>query len=71
MMRPSAIRGAHAVAYYDALVSDPLVAPSPSRVEDYYMETERPGIWWGQAAVELGLVGEADRADFQIVVGRP
>ncbi len=64
MMRPTAIKGNNAVAYYDALVTDPKVAQKPSRVEDYYLSTdEPPGMWWGQAAAELGLAGESGRED--------
>jgi len=69
MMRPTAIKGSNAVAYYDALVTDPKVAQKPSRVEDYYLSTdEPPGMWWGQAAAELGLVGESGREDFHALM---
>jgi len=69
MMRPTAIKGNNAVAYYDALVTDPKVAQKPSRVEDYYLSTvEPPGVWWGQAAAELGLAGESRREDFHALM---
>jgi len=69
MMRPTAIKGDHAVAYYDALVTDPKVAQKPSRVDDYYLSTdEQAGVWWGQAAGELGLVGESCREDFHALM---
>jgi len=69
MMRPTAIKGSNAVAYYDALVTDPKVAPKPRRVEGYYLSTdEQPGVWWGQAAAELGLVGESRREDFHALM---
>ncbi len=32
--------------------------------EDYYVvATEEPGLWWGELAARLGLVGEVDRED--------
>src|SRR5512140_559914 len=69
MMRPTAIKGENAVAYYDALVTDQAVASKPSRVEDYYLSTdEQPGVWWGHAAAELGLIGESSREDFHAVM---
>ncbi len=69
MMRPTSIKGDNAVAYYDALVTDPQLAQKPSRVEDYYVCTdEPPGVWWGQAAAELGLVGESRREDFHALM---
>ena len=69
MMRPTAIKGGGAVAYYDALVTDQGAARRSSRVEDYYLSTdERPGVWWGQAAAELGLVGESGREDFRALM---
>ncbi len=69
MMRPTAIKGDHAVAYYDALVTDPVVAQKRSRVEDYYLSTgEQPGLWWGQAARELGLMGVCSRQDFRALM---
>jgi conjugative relaxase-like TrwC/TraI family protein len=69
MMRPTAIKGDKAVGYYDALVTDEDVARKRSRVEDYYLSTdERPGVWWGHAAAELGLAGESRREDFRAVM---
>jgi len=69
MMRPTAIKGGNAVAYYDALVTDPQLAQNPSRIEDYYLSTdEQPGVWWGQAAAELGLVGGSRREDFHALM---
>src|SRR6202171_4593380 len=69
MMRPTPIKGESAVAYYDALVTDEEVARRPSRVEDYYLSTdEQAGVWWGQAAGELGLVGESSREDFHALM---
>ncbi len=61
MMRPTAIKGSNAVAYYDALVTDPRVAQKPSRVEDYYFRRmssracgggrpPRSLAWWGRRA---------------------
>ena len=68
-MRPTSIKGDNAVAYYDALVTDPQLAQKPSRVEDYYLSTdEPPGVWWGHAAAELGLVGESRREDFHALM---
>lgn len=66
MMRPTAVKGENAVAYYDALVTDEAVAQKRSRVEDYYLSTdEQPGVWWGHAAAELGLTGQSRREDFR------
>ncbi len=68
-MRPTSIKGDNAVAYYDALVTDPQLAQKPSRVEDYYVCTdEQPAVWWGHAAAELGLVGESRREDFHALM---
>ncbi len=69
MMRPTAIKGARAVAYYDTLVPDQEQVVSGERVEDYYLSTdEQPGVWWGAAAGELGLVGEGSRDEFHALM---
>ena len=68
-MRPTAIRGDAAVAYYDSLVADPRQLQSGRGVEDYYLSTdELPGVWWGAAAAELGLVGESSRENFHALL---
>src|SRR5262249_53394732 len=69
MMRPTAIKGDRAVAYYDTLVPDEARAQKPSGVEDYYLSTdEQPGVWWGAGAGELGLVGEGSAEEFHALM---
>ena len=69
MMRPTAIKGAASVAYYDTLVPDDKQQRSGERVEDYYLSTdEQPGVWWGAGAAELGLAGEGTREQFHAVM---
>jgi conjugative relaxase-like TrwC/TraI family protein len=69
MMRPTAIKGQRAVAYYDTLVPTRAQAENPSRVEDYYLSTdEQPGLWWGTGATELGLVGEGSPEQFHALM---
>ncbi len=70
MMRPTAIKGQRAVAYYDTLVPALAQAEHPSRIEDYYLSTdERPGLWWGAGAHELGLSGEGSPEQFHALMG--
>lgn len=69
MMRPTAIKGKRAVAYYDTLVPTQAHAEKPSRIEDYYLSTdEQPGLWWGSGAGELGLVGEGSADQFHALM---
>lgn len=69
MMRPTAIKGDRAVLYYDSLVPGQQPVRKGAQVEDYYLSTdERPGLWWGAAAGELGLQGEASREEFHALM---
>jgi conjugative relaxase-like TrwC/TraI family protein len=69
MMRPTAIKGDRAVAYYDTLVPSHVHARRRGRAEDYYLSTdEQPGLWWGAGATALGLDGEASEDEFHAVM---
>src|SRR5579884_973546 len=69
MMRPTAIKGQRAVAYYDTLVPAGTEPEHTGRVEDYYLSTdERPGLWWGGGARELGLAGEGSPEEFHALM---
>lgn len=68
-MRPTAIKGKRAVAYYDTLVPARARVEQPGRVEDYYLSTdEQPGLWWGVGARELGLVGVGSAEQFHALM---
>ena len=55
MMRPTAIKGDGAVAYYDSLAAEPRQLASGRGVEDYYQSTdELPGVWWGPRPASWG-----------------
>lgn len=68
MMRPTSIKGDNAVAYYDALVTDPQLAQKPSRVEDYYLSTDEPPgvvsmrLGWRCCWCAIGLLGRLTRS---------
>jgi conjugative relaxase-like TrwC/TraI family protein len=68
-MRPTAIKGQRAVAYYNTLVPAHAQPENAGRVEDYYLSTdERPGLWWGAGARELGLAGAGSPDEFHALM---